>query len=135
MSPGVTEIDESGATGGALGGMIDEQELDAAQPVRQTQHPFGAFCDGIRAELELPNAQNAREVVSAVAKQVGALTVVDEDTLDEQAAHIAKIVAEDRKAQQDPQLWEGPATKVARLVLQKRIEGKAPVSAEAEAAA
>jgi hypothetical protein len=136
MSPGITDVDETAAAGPGLGGMIDEAEMDRQTPIRRTEHPFGQQVERVRDELQLPNSQSVREVVSAICGHVGRLSVVTEDDVDAQAEHIGSLVAEDRKAMKDPQLWDGPATKVAAHVLKLRLEGKAIIadSAEAEAA-
>jgi hypothetical protein len=132
MSPGITDVDETGAGDANLGSMIDEQALDNAQPVRQTDHPFGRFCEATLQALGLPNSQSAREVISAVCGHVARLTVIDEDEIGPQAEHIAKMIAKDREAQGDPQLWTGPAKTIAEHVLKLRAEGKAPVAGEAK---
>lgn len=132
MSPGITEVDETAASGGGVGALVDEAEMDAQTPVRQTDHPYGAFCKRMREELNLPNSQSTREVISAVVRAVSDLSVIDESQVKAQATHIGKLISDDRKLREDPQLWDGPATKIAEHVLKLRIEGKAPVSALAE---
>jgi hypothetical protein len=132
MAP-VTDIDETAAVGAPLGGMIDEQEMDAQKPIRRTEHPFGQQVERVREELGLPNSQSVREVVSAICGHVGRLSVVDKGEVDAQAEHIGALVSEDRKAMKDPQLWEGPAAKVAAHVLNLRLEGKAIIATSAEA--
>lgn len=136
MPAGITEVDETAAGGPGLGGMIDEAEMDAQTPVRATQHPFGRQVEQVRDELKLPNSQSVREVISAICGHVGRISVVDPDQVDAQAKHIGSLVAKDREEMKDPQLWNGPAEKVAAHVLKLRQEGKAILadSAEAEAA-
>lgn len=133
MSPGIKEVDETGAQGANVGGMIDEKEMDATPPIRQVEHPYGKFCNDVREALQLPNSQSTREVVSAVVRAVSDLAVVEKDQIEEQAKHIAEMVAEDRKNRNDPQLWTTSAARIAEHVLKLRLDGKAPVSALAQA--
>lgn len=134
MTPaGIAEIDETAATGAGLGAMVAEDEMDALQPIRATTHPFGDQVVRVREELGLPNSQSVREVVSLICAHVGRLSVVEKDQLKAQAEHIGKLVADDRKFQQDPQLWDGPAAKVAEHVLNMRLKGEAILANSAEA--
>jgi uncharacterized protein (DUF2267 family) len=132
MSPGITEIDETGAAPLTHGGMLDEQAMDAAQ-TRMT-HPFATYIEEVRKATGLPDSQSAREVVSAVCGSVARLAILVEEDFEAQAEHIAKLIADDRRQQKDPQLWEGPAKKVAEHALRMRQEGKGVIADQAAAA-
>lgn len=138
MAPAaLTDIDETAATGGQSVPGVDEQALDNSRHVRQTSHPFGDFCERVRDELELPNSQASREVVSAVVNKCARLVIVVEDEIEAQAKHIGEMVAKERKDQGDPQLWDTHAAKIAAHVLKLRLTDEAPVAtlAREEAAA
>src|SRR3981081_2366516 len=122
MTPGVTDVDETGDApmGADIGGLVDTAALDAAQ--RRELHPFAKFCDEVREAEGLGGSQAAREVVSAVCNAVARLTLVTEEDLEEQAQHIAKLVAKDREERGDRQLWVGPASKIATRALKLRLE-------------
>jgi len=125
MSP-VTEVDETGAAPADLSGWVDEQSMNAAQ--RRETHPFAVYCDQVREAEKLPASQSAKQVVSEVCNAVAKLTIVDDDQIDEQAEHIAKLVAKDREEMGDKQLWLGPATRIAKRALTLRSEGKAVIA-------
>jgi hypothetical protein len=128
MSPAaITDVAESGVgeSPGALAG-IDTQALDAAQ-VRHT-HPFASYCEQVRRDVDLQDSQAIREIVSDVCGAVARLTLVDEDTISEQAEHIGRLVAKEREERGDKQLWTAPATKIAKRALELRAEGKGVVA-------
>jgi hypothetical protein len=123
MSPAaIAEIDESAAGPASLGGLVDEEALDRQQ--QRQEHPFSKFCVEVREACGLPDSQRSREVVSEVCNAVARLTTVAEADVKAQAEHIAKMVSDDRKLMKDPQLWLGPATKIALHALKLRGEGK-----------
>lgn len=131
--PSVAELDETGATPMAadIAGIVDVPEMDKQQ--RRETHPFALYCDAVREAEGVAGSQAAREVTSSVCNAVARLTIVEADTLDEQAEHIAKLVAKDREEMGDRQLWMAPATKLARRALQLRLDGKAVVADAAAA--
>lgn len=126
--PTVTEVDDSAAAPIAANpdSMIDTAALDAAQ--RRETHPFAVYCKQVREAAGISPSQAAREVVSAVCNAVAKLSIIEDDTAEEQAEHIAKMVAKDREEIGDKQLWTGPATRIAKIALQLRKEGKAVVA-------
>jgi len=131
MSPAtITQVDESGADSGMVGAAIDEQAMDAQQ--KRTTHPFAVYCERVREAVGLPASQSAKQVVSEVCGAVARLTVIEDDLIDEQAEHIAKLVAKDREEIGDKQLWLGPATRVAKQALTLRKEGKAVLAESAQ---
>ncbi len=131
MSP-VTEVDETGAAPADLSGWVDEPALNAAQ--KRETHPFAIYCDQVREAEKLPASQSAKQVVSEVCNAVAKLTIVETDEIDEQAAHIAKLVAKDREDMGDKQLWLGPATRIAKRALTLRTEGKSVIADSAKEA-
>lgn len=136
MTPTVAEIDDTGDAPIAANpnAMIDTDALDRKQ--RREIHPFAAFCEQVREHCGIRPSQAAKEVVSDVCNAVAKLTIVEKDTVEEQAEHIAKIISKEREEMGDRQLWSGPASRVAKHALTLRIEGKGVVSdpAAAEAA-
>jgi hypothetical protein len=131
MSPAtITQVEESAVDSNALGAALDVQVMDAAQ--RRTTHPFSLYCDAVREAEGLPASQQAKQVVSEVCNAVAKLTIVDDEQIDEQAEHIAKLVSKDREDMGDKQLWLGPATRIAKRALTLRSEGKAVIADSAK---
>ena len=127
MTPAaITDVAESGADATNAETMIDTGALDRAQ--KRETHPFALYCKAVREAENISPSQAAREVVSAVVGAVARLTIIEDDTADEQATHIAKMGAKDREDMGDKQLWTGPATRIAKRALQLRKEGKAVVA-------
>ena len=134
MSPaGITDIAESsaGESAGALAG-IDAGALDAAQ--KRETHPFAVYCNEVREAVGLADTQAIREIVSDVCGAVARLTFVEQDTVQQQAEHIAKMISDERQAQGDRQLWTKPATEIATHALELRLAGKGVVADSARAA-
>jgi hypothetical protein len=131
--PSVAELDETGAAPMAsdIAGIVDVPEMDRQQ--RRETHPFALYCDEVREAEGIAPSQAAREVTSSVCNAVARLTIIEEDTLDEQAEHIAKLVAKEREEMGDRQLWTVAAGKLAKRALRLRLDGKAVVADAAAA--
>lgn len=78
MSPGITSVDDSAATGGAsLAGFVDEESLTAeiirGNPNRQGPHPFRVYCEKVRADAGVPDTQETRQMTSVICGEVARL--------------------------------------------------------------
>lgn len=103
---------------------VDIRELvdDRAMP-KPEPHPFAIYCQRVLKEAEVPNAQETRELASAICGMVAKLPFLVDDH-DEQAQ---KIAARAEAELESPMVWGDAAVKIAKVAVDLRHKGEAPV--------